>query len=497
MHSKQANPQAIVKQEFERLCAQGVPPQEAIVEALKSVQNQAVISPPQAETGGTQSEDVNMEAETASATIPSAETQNGATPPSNSSASATGNIEVEVSNSAEAQPSSSSTTLDTETFIRMSEALKEDTSKSQSIKDKGDAEAEPTQSKKAKKSPVKDFVPVPPSGGVLTKASVVEMLERGATNADGNYYRAIVRQVGSIFSDCRKFNWCFLNNPQDMRGGVNLDDALETLTALVERGGVNDDGKEDWSAFKHKPAVNAMHNAFKLLFANFQTYRNDNGPERPFDAHTILTLFEHPLLADPEYQKSIMSPLCLEAYHLHDHWGGGNGRFIKEHWQNISQDRFERLLGVLQQFITCRLLDHSTNTDEVFAAVRIMKVLYDINTDKGYVEVSEFHNDIVNNPEILDLRQDFRRWVQNLRRREEHQQHSSAEGSSSSSLPKVGLSDTSLCDYPFILDPGSKADILKLDARTQMRSEMQSAFFASQPGRRPMPYLYLRSAVIT
>ena len=138
-----------------------------------------------------------------------------------------------------------------------------------------------------------------------------------------------------------------------------------------------------------------------------------------------------------------------------------------------STARLEMLLGALQQFISVRIYDKQDLRD-VVPAVIFISCLHEANENlsKMYrsipisvpkvarlpipIEPQLWYNDAINNE--VDLKQDFRRWVQQSR-----------AGTSG------GSSDFSFFKYNFILDAGSKANLLKYDSQMQQHQQYRDS----------------------
>ncbi|CAO3590665.1 unnamed protein product [Absidia cylindrospora] len=122
--------------------------------------------------------------------------------------------------------------------------------------------------------------------------------------------------------------------------------------------------------------------------------------------------------------------------------------------------------------VQVRLLSRSTsssapsgpNSDPMVAeATKCLAMLYRNNEKLHLVPYTEFYNEAVN--EHLEIKEDFPNF-------KDHK-------------------GFSFCDYPFILNPVVKADILKIESVYQMRHELQDAFFRALFQGVNSPYLVL------
>jgi len=136
-----------------------------------------------------------------------------------------------------------------------------------------------------------------------------------------------------------------------------------------------------------------------------------------------------------------------------------------------STDRLERLVGALQQFISVRLSFDQNDLREVVPAVQMLALTHEANIkfEQIYANIplsvpriqkrpvplnyELFYNDVVNSEDV-DLRIDFRRW-------------------------KRRTGEFSFVNYPFILDAGSKAILLRFDAQVQMHNVYRDAVLSA------------------
>ena len=192
-------------------------------------------------------------------------------------------------------------------------------------------------------------------------------------------------------------------------------------------------------------------------------------PHSLSDLRALLILMECPAWQDPEHA-DVFRMLCKAVGSVR-----GEGRDVLVNWYTgCSSERLEHSLGVLQQYITVRWYNMS-RIDEVSVAVLVMELLYKANErhrQEGlpHQPLTAFYNDAVNSE--LDLKADYKHWK--------------LLSSAASSPPAF-----SFASHPFVLDPGSKARLLQIDAAYSMHREFQSAYIASFFSR-TSPYLVLR-----
>ncbi|KAI9478074.1 MAG: hypothetical protein EXX96DRAFT_619024 [Benjaminiella poitrasii] len=126
---------------------------------------------------------------------------------------------------------------------------------------------------------------------------------------------------------------------------------------------------------------------------------------------------------------------------------------------------FSNLLNIFQGFVSKRLVINNIGFADsaVIDATKCIEILYRINEKHKYIPYTAFYNDTVN--EQLEIKEDFPNFKD-----------------------KKGFS---FCDYPFMLNPAVKADVLKIESVFQMRHELQDAFFRALFQGVNSPYLVL------
>ncbi|ORX50733.1 HECT-domain-containing protein [Piromyces finnis] len=134
---------------------------------------------------------------------------------------------------------------------------------------------------------------------------------------------------------------------------------------------------------------------------------------------------------------------------------------------HITPEEFTRIVNYFQQFITVRTLtkhqEINLNKDEsIIAGTKCLNLLYKINEKYKLVPYTEFYNDEIN--EQLEIKEDYPCWK---------------------------AKEFSFCSYPFILNPLTKSDILKVESMVSMRHELQDAFFSAMFSGITSPYLVL------
>eukprot|EP00667_Euglena_gracilis_P004148 EG_transcript_4168 len=187
----------------------------------------------------------------------------------------------------------------------------------------------------------------------------------------------------------------------------------------------------------------------------------------------LFILFLWPGLADPSENptlEALFRALCLLS---------PLQRAVYVSWlARLDALRFQFLVvHVVQNFITLQLCTANFIERIISNATMVLGLLHQANgllDPDGKLDYKEFYNDAVNS--MVDMKQDYRRWHDVKRR----------------GLSGETWETFSFMQYPFILDPASKAKVLGLNATSQ-QSEMQSAAVASLflPGLAGLPRLPL------
>lgn len=238
----------------------------------------------------------------------------------------------------------------------------------------------------------------------------------------GNDWREIVKLIGATFSDGAKLN--DENFPSSVPNAtMPLGVDLVLVSKIYEK--IMSLGQED-----------SLVNACELLLNNLQ-YQAEVVDD-PAKLKQFVVMLQSPLLIDPGYAMSITQNLIVALDKLRPS--------MKEIIQNVfagyDKQRMEDTLDVLHQFITVRLYSERAIDKYMLSAVKIMAMLAKVNETSGLLNMSAFYNDAINGE--LDMDHDYSKWQ------------------------KDG-DEFCFCNYPFILDPSSKARVLQADAQDQMR----------------------------
>lgn len=292
-------------------------------------------------------------------------------------------------------------------------------------------------------------------------------------------YKDVKRLVYQIFSDLGALNAAFVTDASTM-GAIatdkwwHVDHAL--LSAVYELLGAAMSEAAD-----HVALQNTMRNALETLVS--QPWNVCSTWTTPAALRFFLILFEHPSVFDPDYL-NVIGGLSKLFYHS----SLAAKALVREHWDaHFDNDELYRLLQILQQAITVCLYG-SRKLDLVYASCSVLKELHAINDRRSvpFATYEEFYNDAVNSE--VDIIEDYARSVIFMKKR-----HAiSAASRGPFVLQPRMLSELSFCDYPFVLDAGSKSRILQVDSDLEQRSRAQEAALAGPMMGVASQYLILR-----
>eukprot|EP00656_Telonema_subtile_P015603 TRINITY_DN18200_c0_g1_i2.p1 TRINITY_DN18200_c0_g1~~TRINITY_DN18200_c0_g1_i2.p1 ORF type:complete len:559 (+),score=174.27 TRINITY_DN18200_c0_g1_i2:541-2217(+) len=190
---------------------------------------------------------------------------------------------------------------------------------------------------------------------------------------------------------------------------------------------------------------NSLANATDNLLSNLcQVAKTlDNTAQLP----QFIVLLESPLMMDLEHQGTLTQGLMETLHGLNDEMRAS----LLEILTTCDAGRLERLVDIVQQFITVRLYAEQKIDKFVVYATKFLGVVFEASKLQGKsLKDAMFYNDAINNE--LDIKHDFVRWR------------------------KKQPGDFSFCDCPYILDPCSKSKVLQYDATVQQREAHMSSF---------------------
>lgn len=190
----------------------------------------------------------------------------------------------------------------------------------------------------------------------------------------------------------------------------------------------------------------------------------------------LAILLSCPALADPQHHESVLG----KAYSLIWRLSDDKRAALERAWAGAPQRQLQHAVRCVHEYIIVYIYVEASPIDPaagfavdsaIESGVTALGVLHAASEASAHpLELSAFYNDAINNLLASDalLREDHRRWQE-------------------------GGVDFSFCDHPFVLDPATKAGILKLSALHEMSAEFQSAVFRSiLTMSMHSPYLVLR-----
>eukprot|EP00164_Ancoracysta_twista_P004501 GFYU01006067.1.p1 GENE.GFYU01006067.1~~GFYU01006067.1.p1 ORF type:complete len:841 (-),score=152.56 GFYU01006067.1:99-2621(-) len=258
-------------------------------------------------------------------------------------------------------------------------------------------------------------------------------LRAALANANGNL-GPLAGQITALFSTAANINGSFLVDPHAppnyQTSGIDLD-ALREFFKTV---------------YAHAPLKSAM-------VQSIQAYISGAMPAAGAEnLRQFIVLLECPLMYKPEFHDSVFFKVARAIAHLpkpsHDYLVGWWSRFPPEHLRQI--------VGAFQQYITCRLFSNEYmkphNDWGIVATTKVLGLINAANEFGHLIPYQEFYNDAVN--EVVDFDADFRFW-------------------------RLAGQEFSFCNYPFILNPATKARVLHIDAQHQMERELQDVVVRS------------------
>lgn len=298
-------------------------------------------------------------------------------------------------------------------------------------------------------------------------------LEAAATSDD---FRDVKRLVYQIFSDVATLNTAFVTRASLAHAvdatkwwGIDshlLDDVSQRLSAVI--------ASHDASS----ALQNTLRNALETLVT--QPWHLCSTWSTSAALRFVLVLFAQPWVFDPDYV-TIVGGVSKLVFHT----PAAAKTLLREHWDaHFTNAELATLLTVLQQAITV-LLYGAKKMDLVYACCSVLKELHAINalrtaasptaaetdTTGPFAAYDAFYNDAVNSE--VDVIDDYTRSLPFFRKRHALATHSRVD--ESYAPPSRMLSELSFCDFPFVLDAGSKSRILQVDSDLEQRTYAQDA----------------------
>jgi len=274
--------------------------------------------------------------------------------------------------------------------------------------------------------------------------------------------RPIVRRIGAVFSDPLHLIASFGSEEKF----PNLSDARLVFKLLAD---CDKDGSVD----------NSLRNALSNLGSQMK-FPFTNSPEKQIIPSLVVLEYDA-----FQYDAELLNTMSSLLYGI-----ASSRQESKEHlrsfWKTCDCDYLLKTLGILQMFTTLRVAigaeqGKEVNFSLVKEAIILIDILHDINKEvkEPFADYTDFYNSAINEQATADdylLRLDLSSWFGN---------HRTSDNVEIPDAPKE-----SFCDYPFLLDPGSKARILQLEARVQQHTAVSMARMSLRSAL--MPYFVIR-----
>uniref|UniRef100_A0A7S2RL22 HECT-type E3 ubiquitin transferase n=1 Tax=Mucochytrium quahogii TaxID=96639 RepID=A0A7S2RL22_9STRA len=278
-------------------------------------------------------------------------------------------------------------------------------------------------------------------------------------------YLPIIRRIGQVFSDPINVLQAFCN-PDESPDLEQADSVFKLASSL------------------HEGVHNSLKNALMAL-ASQLNYPFTNSPRQRV-VPVLVALEYEPFQYDPELLKTVGLLLAQLA------GSSEEGRdVVVEFWRLQGNEYLHRMFDTVQMYITLKVtLDRAVaDFSHVKEGVVVLGMLHEVNQTQHFVEdYTDFYNHAVNELATEDdtfLKMDLATWFH------EHDPYGELDDSDAANAgPRRSTQKTSFCDFPFILDPGSKARVLQLEARVQQRSQFHDVLRAR--GGMSAGYLILR-----
>merc|ERR1712070_241251 len=150
---------------------------------------------------------------------------------------------------------------------------------------------------------------------------------------------------------------------------------------------------------------NALATALENLLSRVQY-----GAETIRDPRALqqfLIVLQSPLLLDPNYALSITAKLLGVVVKL----SADMRSSMTDSFQLYDKELLESTVGMVQQFITVRLLSERTIDRKIMDATKVLGMLHRANEQTGHLTMTAFYNDAINDE--LDMDADYARWIGN------------------------------------------------------------------------------------
>eukprot|EP01124_Arcella_intermedia_P028913 TRINITY_DN5997_c0_g1_i2.p1 TRINITY_DN5997_c0_g1~~TRINITY_DN5997_c0_g1_i2.p1 ORF type:complete len:745 (-),score=142.97 TRINITY_DN5997_c0_g1_i2:829-3012(-) len=286
-------------------------------------------------------------------------------------------------------------------------------------------------------------------------------------------FTPMIRLIGNVFGNSESLSISFLKNPKQIKVdgkdcGLDLESVRKFYTMISE---MPTEVQDVLLSSTERIIVELKYasgtNPLTLSAGNSPKTFVNKGSLRKY-----IILMENPKLLDEKYSEKVTGQLLNRIVNLPTPCQD----FICDNYLSLLEERtFKDFLHILQNFIAIRILSNPNmilNNDlPIVDATKILGWLYNINKNIKCLTFKDFYNEMVNehlNGNNKNLRVDFLNWV------------------------NTGKSKFTFCNYPFILNPEMKSQILNIEALISQRKKQDETIFSLIYGVRESPYFLLK-----
>mmetsp|Transcript_716 Transcript_716/g.1885 ORF Transcript_716/g.1885 Transcript_716/m.1885 type:complete len:690 (-) Transcript_716:90-2159(-) len=297
---------------------------------------------------------------------------------------------------------------------------------------------------------------------------------------------ALASAIRGAFGDMRALNECFCEAPrvpaEGTAGALAVSDADELLSPAVDweqldtfwaHVGTSGSG----SAGDGDALIDAATDALTSLIAAARESEEAGGAHPIASgegryAHAYAVLLSCPALAEPQHHETILGPVYEALFDLPEAAHG----LLSSWWSKAPPSQRAHLVSCAHTYIIIAADEDDDAladpiADPIRSAVSMLGIVHAANEASARpLEFSTFYNDAINSELAAHeqhVRADYARWM--------------------------NQDGFSLCEHAYVLDPASKASVLKFDAIEQMASEFEGAVIRSIfTMSMQSPYLVLR-----
>lgn len=235
---------------------------------------------------------------------------------------------------------------------------------------------------------------------------------------------------------------------------------LDALNAMFERGpateedsGLDVEALDNFYARLSAPQIAVLAGVLERVCAKqLAEVRGTRYFRAPKALRLLDVVLQLPTIEEPALHRRLVTPVLEVVASLEP---PARARCVR-YWSRLGRARLEKRLALLHQVMTMRMLlpppvAELSTEPSIVAAALAMDVLHGANdlvaAPAQRIPFAEFYNATLN--EQLDLVEDFIRWIQR--------------------------SGFSFCLTPFLLDPATKAQILKMESQFKQQQQRRLA----------------------